>query len=271
VAILAVLSSVAWMSGCSVGNGVSTDGNQSTGDLNGVNGSLGLATSPYVEINLSTGVVTPIAYVPDLKQPQYRTTSLLMARIQGQGNAFYMGVFEVTQGQWVTMGGNQPWTLIDPAVAGPSGTVIAPGQPAFGISYLDVQNVLTQFSQAHHVVLSAPSAQQWQFACAAGSTGAWSWGNATDQATLQANAVVWETHGANLGTHTVGGLNANAFGLYDMHGNVWEWLSPGTQIAGGSWSDSYSLAKTANVVGSQAMISPASEHVLIGTRWIYQP
>jgi formylglycine-generating enzyme required for sulfatase activity len=64
-----------------------------------------------------------------------------------------------------------------------------------------------------------PTEAQWEYACRAGSTTRWYFGDAESQLVNYA----WYTVNSNFRTHQVGLKLPNEFGLYDMHGNVWEW------------------------------------------------
>ena len=89
-----------------------------------------------------------------------------------------------------------------------------------------------------------PTEAQWEYACRAGTTTPWSWGT---EAEFQKHA--WYAENAEGRTHPVAtspsGLKAepNKFGLYDMHGNVWEWCRDGKR--------EYSLEPQRNPVGPE--------------------
>lgn len=93
--------------------------------------------------------------------------------------------------------------------------------PMESISWLDIQEWLEAARKKVGLPLDLPHESQWEYACRAGTTTAWCFGD--DAAQLDQ----WAWYSGNSGgrTHPVGQLRPNAFGLYDMHGNVWEWCA----------------------------------------------
>ena len=78
-----------------------------------------------------------------------------------------------------------------------------------------------------------PTSIEWNYCSQAGSTTQWSWGNSDEMADRYA----WSLRNSGMRTHPVGGLRPNPFGLFDMNGNVWEWIHDtprpsGTQTVG---------------------------------------
>ena len=117
---------------------------------------------------------------------------------------------------------------------------------------------------AHGFTLLLPSDSQWEYACRAGATTAFSWGDGMDAATVSQYAVIAHASGTLLsGPQAVGGLAPNAYGIYDMHGNASELTASGS-VRGGSWHDATVVARAAN----HQSLDPAFGHPLVGFRLV---
>ena len=131
---------------------------------------------------------------------------------------FYLGKYEVTQGQWGSVMGTEPWS-------GESYVRSNPSHPAVWISWNDVQWFVEKLNAAAgEAVYRLPSEAEWEYACRAGTSTRWSFGDdesdLTDYAWYYDNA--WAA--GKKYAQAVGTKLPNAWGLYDIHGNVWEWV-----------------------------------------------
>jgi formylglycine-generating enzyme required for sulfatase activity len=127
-------------------------------------------------------------------------------------HAFYCGKFEVTQGQWQQVCGNNPSGLASADVDSPVETVSWEDCQAFVKALCEAEGVL---EGTYQLLTEA----EWEYACRAGSTTAYGFGD-SDSVLGQYG---WYSGNSEGQTHPVGAAQPNAFGLYDMHGNVWEW------------------------------------------------
>ncbi len=124
---------------------------------------------------------------------------------------FWLGKFEVTQGQWENRMPNNP-----------SGHTGDAGLPVEKISWDDCQAFLAQLNQSGQGVFRLPTEAEWEYACRAGTDTEFYWGDDTGVS----NDYAWHClDWAHCSTQPVGGLLPNAWGLHDMSGNVMEWCN----------------------------------------------
>jgi len=132
---------------------------------------------------------------------------------------FYMGRTELTQGQWKKVMGTEPWK-------GKSFVKEGDDYPAVDVSWGDSVEFCKKLSAMEGKVFRLPTEAEWEYACRAGTKTAYSFGN---QSTALSDYAWW---GGLIGdgnakgeeyAHEVGTRKPNAWGLHDLHGNVYEW------------------------------------------------
>ncbi|NBS91600.1 formylglycine-generating enzyme family protein, partial [bacterium] len=119
---------------------------------------------------------------------------------------FYMGKYEVTQEQWESVMGNNPSSRTKGAKL-----------PVTDVSWEDCQEFIKKLNAKTKGGYRLPTEAEWEYSCRAGTSTAYSFGNNL----MKADA---NYDDSKIGKPVaVGSYKPNAFGLYDMHGNVWEW------------------------------------------------
>ena len=154
-------------------------------------------------------------------------------------NPFYLGLYEVTQAQYQKVLGSNPSEF-----KGES-------RPVETVSWDDAVTFCKRLSKvaeerAAGRTYRLPTEAEWEYACRAGSTSRYSFGDPK----VEVEKYAWYEKNSDLTTHPVGGKQANAWGLYDMHGNVWEWCqdSYGPYAAGAASDPSGPGAATCRVL-----------------------
>ena len=146
----------------------------------------------------------------DYERPQIKDVNV---------SAFYVGKYEVTQAQWQAIMGNNPSKFKDNFQ-----------NPVEQVSWDDAQEFCKRLSQKTGKEFRLPSEAEWEYACRAGRTTAYSFDD-VEYASLGEYAWYKDNSGAK--THPVGQKKPNPWGLYDMYGNVWEWCQDSYEKYGG--------------------------------------
>ena len=159
---------------------------------------------------------------------------------------FYLGKYEITQAQWESVLGTRPWEGRDWVNEGAE-------YPAVYISWNDVQDLIHRLNEtAEDSLYRLPTEAEWEWACRAGTTTQWYLGD--DPASLEDYA--WYMENATLANqtfaHEVGSKFPNAWGLCDMHGNVWEWCWD--WYSEDYYSNSPSVSPTGPASGTQRVL-----------------
>jgi len=132
--------------------------------------------------------------------------------------SYYMQTTQVTQGQWESVMGNNPSRFKDGG----------PNFPVENVSWEDTQAFISKLNQQDSTgTYRLPTEAEWEYACMAETSGPFYFGKclSTDQANYDGNYPFENCPDGEFRRKTtpVGNFEANAYGLYDMHGNVLEW------------------------------------------------
>ena len=193
---------------------------------------------------------------------------------------FWIGKYEVTQGEFLAVLGRNP-----------SHFTGNPLRPVEKITFFDASNYCATITRREQKAgrLAAgyeyrlPTEAEWEYACRAGSTNLFTFG---DDASI-AEQFAWTAENCDAGTHPVGLKRPNAWGLHDVHGNVWEWCSdwfepyPAAPLLdpvgpasskykvfkGGGWNQDAEYARAS----SRFMMSPSNGIHFVGFRLVLGP
>ena len=187
---------------------------------------------------------------------------------------FYIGVYEVTQEQWEKVMGSNPSQFKGPK------------KPVEMVSWNDAQEFIRKLSEKEKVTYRLPTEAEWEYACRAGTTTEFYWGDDVGLAEIGQHAWYagnWDWR--DTGTKPVGQKKPNPWGLYVMSGNVWEWCQDwyadeypsGSQtdptgaaggssrvFRGGSWSYYASSCRSAG----RSRYSPSGRSSVLGFRLV---
>ncbi len=201
-------------------------------------------TASYMVIDLSGGANAtsyPVSYRTGVPSggwtDEYKSTKLVLRRCPAGTDPlnrytlskdFFVGVFEVTQKQWYLVMGTTPSR---------SYYGIGDTYPVYNVSYnmirgsssgsrwpssssVDSDSFIGRLRNRTGISeLDLPTEAQWEYACRAGTTTTYNTGDSESALA----AAGWYSSNSSSTTHPVGQKTANAWGLYDMHGNVYEW------------------------------------------------
>jgi len=212
-------------------------------------------------------------------EPGHRGDETLHQVTLTQG--YYMQTTPVTQGEWKAVMGSNPSYFSE----------CGDDCPVESVTWLDIQDFISKLNDLDDEGQYAlPTEAQWEYAARAGSRDAFA--NGSIKVTGSGydpvlDSMGWYTYNSTGRTHPVAQKDPNAWGLYDMHGNVWEWVADwygdyapdsvtdptgpssgfGRVVRGGSWSNVAVSCRSAN----RTFKNPGSMDYNYGFRVVLYP
>ena len=164
--------------------------------------------------------------------------------------AFYMAMYEVTQGEWQRVMGQNPSRFQDCGLR----------CPVENVNWFEVQQFVRHLNARSQPGFRLPTEAEWEFACRAGGTQPF--GHSATLTAAEANIHGEFPYGGPAGTFrarpvAVGRFPANAWGLFDMSGNVWEWTE--------DWSCPYPTDPEVNPLGRCG----SETRIIRGGSWLF--
>ncbi len=187
----------------------------------------------------------------DKAEVGYSTNSDLKKANLSINKEFYIGKFEITQKQYSALMGNNP------------SKNIGENNPVERVTYYNAVefcqklNQITEKQRPSGYEFRLPTESQWEYACRANSSSSLNNGKSLSQTQgkcEELDEIAWYKYNSEIKTHSVGEKKPNAWGIYDMHGNVAEWCY-----------DSFSKNEATNIVNNE------SKCLIRGGAYFYEP
>lgn len=163
--------------------------------------------------------------------------------------SFWMGKYEVTQAQWKAIMGNNPSCFQ------------SDDRPVEQVAWADAQEFCRRLSARTRKTYRLPSEAEWEYACRADTQTKFCCGDADSSL----GGYAWYSLNSGGTTHPVGQKAPNRWGLYDMHGNVWEWCEDfyhssyaGAPQDGSAWTDDPTSVDLGNYNGPARVLRGGS-------------
>ncbi len=166
--------------------------------------------SAEVQVSKSGIISKQYQYQTITNDMEYRTNSIGMKFVKIPNRDLYMGVYPVTQSEWKAVMGDNPSKFK------------GDDQPVEKVSVADCEEFIAKLNRIEGMKkYRLPTEEEWEHACRAGTKTKYCFGD--DKSKLSEYA--WYSANSGESTHPVGMKKSNAWGLHDMHCNVWEWTS----------------------------------------------